>query len=196
MATYPEDPVPIYPLVLEPIFNTIISGTDGATEERLQKWTYPKYDVTVNYGKLTSTKMDLIYAFYMARKGAYGSFYIYDSTLHNEKLDHVGQYCGTGDGATEVFDIPGRSTESVSIYLDGTLQTLTTHYVLLIGGGESSADRVDFVSAPASGQIVTADFTGYLRIRARFAQDKLSREALYYQVYNFRSVQLKGLAPL
>jgi len=193
MSTYPESPKPIYPLIVEPEFKTLISGFDGGGEQRRQKQLFPKYNVTVNYGALSETDMQTLWDFYLARKGAYEAFYIYDlALLASISPNHDGQYVGTGDASTEVFDIPGRSTSSQVIYIDGVEQTLTTDYVILNGGGESSADRVDFVSPPAAGEVVTADFTGFLRIRARFAEDKLSRELFMTNLFRY-GIQLKGL---
>ena len=194
MSTYPESPLPIYPLIVEPEWKTLVSGFDGGGEQRRQKQLFPKYNVVVNYDALSEADMQTLWDFYMARKGAYEAFYIYDLTLlASMSLDHIGQYCGTGDAATEIFDIPGRSTSSQAVYVDGVLQTITTDYVILTGGGESSSDRVDFVSPPAAGEVITVDFTGFLRIRARFAEDKLSREMFMTNLFRY-GIKLKGLS--
>jgi len=194
MSTYPESPKPIYPLILEPEWKTLISGFDRGGEQRRQKQLFPKYDVAVQYDALSESDMQILYDFYMARKGSSEAFYIYDlALLANISPNHAGQYCGTGDGVTEVFDISGRSTSSQVVYLDGVEQTLTTDYVILTGGGESSSDRIDFVSAPAAGEVITVDFTGYLRIRARFMEDKLSRELFMTILFRY-GIKLKGLS--
>jgi len=189
MATFPTDPAPIYPLVIEPEWKTLISNLDGGGEDRRQKWLYPKYNVRLKYSPLTKAEMQTLWNFYLARRGAYEAFYIYDLV----SMDHDGQYCATADGSTDIFDLPGKATSSQTIYLDGIEQTVTTDYSILTGGGESDSDRVDFVSAPAAGAIVTADFTGFLRMRVRFAQDKLSREMFSYLLFN-HGLELKGLS--
>jgi len=194
MATFPESPAPIYPLLVTPVYNTRIAETDGGKEQRRQKLSFPKFDVTVRYNALTYSHLQTLWDFYMARKGAYEAFYVYDLTLlESISFNQDGLYAGTGDGSTEVFDIPGRSTSSVTVYKDGVEQTLTTDYVLLTGGGASSADRIDFVTAPSAGEIITVDFTGYLRIRARFAQDRLTRELFIRNLFSV-GIELKGLA--
>jgi hypothetical protein len=106
---------------------------------------------------------------------------------------HVDQYIGTGDGTTEIFDIPGRSTSSQTIYVDSVEQTVTTDYVILTGGGTSSSDRVDFVSPPALGAIITCDFSGYLRMRVKFAEDQMSYDLFVTTLYNV-GLSMKGLA--
>ena len=194
MSTFPESPAPIYPLTVEPEWKTLVSGFDGGGEQRRQKQLFPKYNVVVGYDALTSSNAQTLWDFYMARKGAYEAFYIYDlALLASIAPNHDGQYCGTGDGATEIFDIPGRSTSSQSVYVDNVLQTITTDYVILTGGGESSADRIDFVSPPAAGEVITVDFTGFLRIRARFLEDKLPRELFMTNLFRY-GIKLKGLS--
>lgn len=193
MATFPESPIPIYPLIVEPEWKTLISGFDGGGEQRRQKQLFPTYNVSVQYDALSASDTQILWDFYMARKGAYEAFYVYDLALMaGIALNHDGQYVGTGDAATDIFDIPGRSTSSQSVYIDNVLQTITTDYSILTGGGESSSDRIDFVSPPAAGAVITVDFTGFLRIRARFAEDKLPRELFMTILFRY-GVKLKGL---
>jgi hypothetical protein len=97
-----------------------------------------------------------------------------------------------GDGDEDTFDIPGKSTSSQSIYLDGALQG--SGYTILTGGGVSSSDRVQFTSPPDIGVEISCSFTGLLRIRCRYAQDKLSREQFLEYMYK-TGVELKGLTP-
>lgn len=196
MATFPEDPAPAYPLIVTPVWKTLISQIGTGKEQRRQKSLFPMYDVTVRYNVITAANAKTLWEFYMARKGAYEAFYIYDlALLASVSFNHDDQYVGTGDGATEIFDIPGRSTSSQTIYVDGIEQTVTTDYVILTGGGESNSDRVDFVTAPSTGSIITADFTGFLRMRVRFMYDKLSRELFTTNLFRY-GIELKGLKPL
>jgi uncharacterized protein (TIGR02217 family) len=194
MSTFPEDPKPIYPLVITPRFNTVVSGMDSGSEERTAKWLFPKYDTTVKYHGLSASDVQILWNFYLSRKGAYEAFYIYDlALLASIAKSHVGQYVATGDGATDTFDIPGRSTSSHTVYIDNVEQTVTSDYSISYGGGASGSDQVVFVSAPAEGEVVTVDFTGYLRIRCRFAQDNLSFD-LFQTVLFSTGIELKGLA--
>lgn len=194
MATYPESPIPIYPLIVEPEWKTLVSGFDGGGEQRRQKQLFPKYNVAVQYDALIETDMQILWDFYMVRKGSFEAFYIYDlSLLANIAPDHNSQYVGTGDAATDIFDIPGRSTSSQSVYIDGVLQSTPTDYSILTGGGASNSDRIDFVSAPAAGEVITVDFTGFLRIRARFAEDKLPRALFMTILFRYGGIKLKGL---
>lgn len=192
MATYPEDPAPTYPFVIDPEWSTTITPFTSGKEERRQRRLFPAFNVTVQYGALTQSNAQTVYDFYMARKGAYEAFYIYDlAILELDSWSHDALYIGTGDGTTTTFDIPGRSTSAHAIYVSGA-ETDSADYTILTGGGSSNSDRITFDTAPTSGSIITCDFTGALRIRARFAEDKLSRELFLYKLYRY-GVQLKGL---
>lgn len=194
MATWPEsNPKPRYPLTITPEFGTLVSNFDGGGEARRQKLLYPRYNVVVDYDMISKIEAQNLWDFYMARKGSYEAFYIYDLTLLiPHSFSHTEQYCGTGDGTTTIFDIPGRSTSSQIIYRDNVNETANT--TILYGGGESNSDRVRFdIFAPETGLIITANFVGYLRMKVRFAEDNLSRENFVTNLYSY-NIQLKGLS--
>lgn len=195
MATFPEDPKPIYPLIVTPEWRTLISTAGTGKEQRRQKALFAVYDVTVRYRALSAAGVKTLWEFYMARKGAFEAFYIYDlALLAAVSFNHSTLYCATGDGETTIFDIPGRSTSSHAIYANGVEQDDPTDYGILTGGGESSSDRVEFTNAPAEGTIITCDFTGYLRIRSRFMHDRLPRELFLRNLFQY-GIELKGLKP-
>lgn len=184
---------PTWPVAITPRWNTLVSEFDSGEEQRRQKLLYAVYDVNLTFPPLVDTDAQTVWEFYMARKGSVEAFYYYDPRpAMGMTVNHDGLYVDTGDGATQVYDLPGKSTGSVSIYVDSVLQTLTTDYVLLTGGGDGSADRVDFVSNVADGGIITCDFTGELRIRCRFAQDNLSFE-LFEVLLHTIGIKLRGL---
>jgi len=195
MATYPETPRPIYPLTVTPVWKTLISLQGTGKEQRRQKSLFPVYDVIINYHALSAADAKTLWEFYMARKGAYEAFYIYDlALLADVSFNHTDQYCGTGDAATDTFDLPGRSTSSQVIYIDGATQSTPGDYSILTGGGVSNSDRVQFTSAPAEGAIITCDFAGFLRIRARFKEDRLDRDLFLTKLFRY-GIELKGLKP-
>lgn len=192
MATYPEEPAPTYPFIIEPEWSTTVTPFTSGKEERRVRRLFAAYNVTVTYGALTQAQAQTVWDFYMARRGSYEAFYVYDlAILGLDSWSHDALYLGTGDGSTTTFDIPGRSTSSQKIYNAGT-EVDSADYSILTGGGSSNSDRVTFDTAPDSGDILTCDFTGALRIRARFAEDKLPRELFTYKLYRY-GVQLKGL---
>lgn len=188
MEVFPSSVAPVYPASITPVWNTSVADFGNGAEQRNQRWLYAKYDVIQKYSHLTSTQAQTLWSFYQARKGAYEAFYFFDTYV----FDHEGLYIATGDGSTQIFDLPGKSTSSQAIYENGTPMTVTTDYTILTGGGDGAADRVSFVSVPASGNIYTVDFTGYLRAKVRFRQDSLSRENFMTTLFAM-GVDLKGV---
>ena len=181
MEVFPAAPAPVYPMTITPVWNTLISTYDNvksASEQRRQGALFPLYDATVFYDALEISEIGILWAFYMARRGALGAFLLYDLYV----MAHAGQYVGVGDGVTDIFDIPGKSTSSRTLYINGVSES--SGFAYLTGGGDGGSDRVDFTTAPALGSIITIDFTGYLRIKCRFEEDRLDRE-------NFTTVLFK-----
>lgn len=193
MAVFPETPLPVYPVSIEPEWRTIADEADSGAEQRRQKWLFAKWNASFRYDALTAADLSTHYAFYMARKGSYEPFWYFDPRPSlGMTVAHTDIYVGTGNGSTQTFDLPGKSTSSRTLYVDGVSQS--TGFAYLTGGGDGSADRVTFTSAPADGAIITLDFTGILRMRVRFAVDRMSME-LFQTVLQRLGVQLKGLAP-
>jgi len=190
MAQYPTSPAPQIPYELTSNWKTIVSAFDSGVEQRRQKQTYPKYDVSLIYNALTVASFATLWNFYHARAGAFEAFYFY--TL--ETTDWDGLFVGTGDDATVTFDIPGISTTNTLIYNNGTLVD-SGDYTLLTGGGTESSDRITFDTAPAANAIITCDFTGYMRIRCRFEDDKMTKQGFAGALYR-TGLKLKGLSQI
>jgi hypothetical protein len=58
-----------------------------------------------------------------------------------------------GNGSNKLFSItfPYLDTSDIDVYLNGTLQTITTHYTF------ANATTVEFVAAPANGAVILLD---------------------------------------
>ncbi len=191
MALYPETPIPQYPYDITEVWKTTITPFDSGREQRRQKQVFPKYDMAFSYNTLTLTEFNLLWNFYHARRGAYAAFYVYLPDPDPASWEGLG--VGTGDGSTTIFDLPGKSASSQKIYINGEEQVVTVQYSILIGGGEESSDRVEFVTAPAENEIISCDFAGYMRNRCRFANDKMTRTQFAHALYS-TGLELKGLA--
>jgi hypothetical protein len=83
-------------------------------------------------------------------------------------------------GAASEFYIDDVSLQeivtSIFIYDNDTNLTESTDYYFLEGGGAAGADRIQLVAYPATGHLLTSDFTGYLRIKAKFSDDTYEEE--------------------
>ena len=188
MAEYPTTPKPNYPFDLTINWKTITSAFDSGKEQRRQKQTYAKYDVSLVYDLLSEANMQLLWNFYVARKGSFEVFYFYTLAIS----DWYGLFIWTGDGATVTFDIPGKSTSAHVIYNNG-ITVSPADYTIVTGGGTESSDRVTFNTAPVLNAIITCDFTGYMRIRCRFEEDKLSQQMFMWTAYK-TGIKLRGLS--
>ena len=195
MSYYPETPVPQYPLIISPRWRTTINSMDTGVEERTKKWVFAQYDVVVQYNALSSTDVKTIWDFYMAREGAYEAFYIYDlSLIAGMNKTHTKQYVGTGDGSTVTWSLPGRSLSSQIVSANNVVVDSGDYTITPTTGG-TVPDSITFDTAPDTGDIITITFSGYLRIRCRFAEDSMPFELFTTTLTNV-GVSLKGLAPL
>lgn len=193
MAVWPEtDPNPNYPLVITPVWRTDIVELDDGVEQRRTNWLFPVFDVLVNYSKLTAAEAQTLWQFYMARRGASLAFHIYDlSLLASLSFSQAtALYMATADGTTTIYDLPGRSTSGQTIYVDGVEDGSVS---ILTGGGDGGADRASWASAPAQGAVLSAEFTGHLRMKVRFEQDRLPRELFMTDLFRCGSIALKGV---
>lgn len=174
MALFPEyDQIGFLPgigITIE--FNTSISTLSGGQEKRRSKYTFPLYDLNISYDLLTLANARILWQFYKDRQGAYESFYFY--LPYSETFE--GEYCGTGDGTTTAFDVPGKTISSYTVYDGGSAQIEGVDYTVDSGGGVEGSAQIDFVVAPVSGNHVSIDFTGYYKFKVRFAEDKLPFE--------------------
>lgn len=186
MAAFPSTPSPTFVYGLEPRWRTLITEFDSGEEQRRKKQLYAKYDISLSYYGLESTNSNTLYEFYQARNGAYEAFHFFDPLSST----HVNIYVGTGDGASTAFDVPGKQTTAHTLYVNGSSvgATVTT------ASGTDGSDSFVFGTAPTSTQILTAKFTGQLRVRCRFAEDNLSRENFSKDLFQY-GIKLKGLAP-
>lgn len=192
MAVFPTfSSVPMgEPYAEELIFKTLISEFDDlGAELRKQKWLYPKRNIILKYDKITKAQGRTLWTFYIARSGAYEAFNFFTQLTDT----YVSEYVGTGDGTTTDFNLPSKQASSYTVYLNGSAQTGGgVDYTFSSEGGTDGADQIAFTSAPADGSRITVSFTGYLKVRCRFAEDKLAFETFYNRLFT-SGLSLKGL---
>lgn len=187
MAAFPTSPQPTFPYAIEPEWRTLVTEFDSGEEQRRKKWTYSHYNIRLSYYGLETSAVNNLYEFYMARQGAYEAFSFFDPLGAST---HTGLYVGTGDGATTAFDLPGKQITSKAVYVNGT--TIAT--TVSTAGGTDGVDSLRFSVAPTSTQVITCDFVGTLRVRCRFAEDRLSKQNFEKAMFS-AGIELKGLAP-
>ncbi len=171
---------PDFGIRVEPMFDTSITEFKSGRENRRKNWAFPKRKITLQYSMLHETEIKDLWQFYIARSGAFEAFYFFlPSPRH-----WYGEYVGTGDGTIATFDLPSRNTDqsTLKIYLNGVEQT--SGWSFSAGTGQYGADQIIFTTAPAVGDIITADLYGELRLKCRFAVDNLPDELFRYMLYN------------
>ncbi|MEW6670232.1 MAG: DUF2460 domain-containing protein [Thermodesulfobacteriota bacterium] len=192
MAKFPEiTDLPIEePYSEELEFKTLATEFEGlGAELRKQKRLYPRRNISVQCSRVTKVEGRTLWAFYLARAGAKDSFNFF---LPHTDL-YTGEYVGTGDGSITVFNLPSKGATSYTVYRNGAAQIGGgVDYTFGAGTGEDGADKITFTVAPNDGDRITFDFTGYLKVRCRFMEDKLSFELLMNQFVT-SGVKLKGL---
>jgi hypothetical protein len=144
--------------------------------------------VTVRHEAITKAQIATLYAFYLARSGSYEAFNFF-LTYSNT---YSGEYVGTGDGLMLAFDLPAVNSTDHKLYVDGAEQEAGIAYTFSAAGGADGADRVTFAVAPNDGTRITCDFTGNLKIRARFAEDNMTYQTFYNRLVN-AGLQIRGL---
>ncbi len=184
----------VEPLVVELVAGkTLISNfNDLGEEKRRSKWIYPRRNVQIQFRGVqiqdAGASAKVLTDFYQARKGSFEAFnFFYPFTNTYE-----GEYVGTGDSATLGFNLPSKAGESFTVYVDSVAQADGSDYDFSGEVGTDGADRINFQIAPVSGERITYDFTGTLKIRARFMEDGLSYVDFFNQLI-ITGVNLKGL---
>lgn len=161
-------------------FKTLISTFDGlGKEKRRQKWLFPKRDLVVQYENITKEDAETLWQFYLERKGSYESFNFFVPEPKGEYSSYVSEYVGTGDGSTTTFNLPCKTSSNRTVYVGDATMTEGTDYTFTATGGTDGADIIHFSTAPASGEHITIDFTGILKVRVRFAEDYMDFDTFY-----------------
>jgi len=190
MAIYPqESSVKISSPFSEQLqFKTLIgsAGVEGK-EIRKRKRLYPRRLITLTYETITHTKARTLWAFYIARGGSYEAF-----TFYYPRLDtYIKEYVGVGDGSTVAFDLPFQDGSDISVYVDNALVNVDD-YDVDIDSGTDDCDLLTFDTAPSNGEKITASFTGYLKLRARFAEDVFDFDT-FYRALTTTGIKLQGV---
>jgi len=181
------------PVTEEMQHKTLFSNFDNLGEERRKrKWLYPKRNITLQYNYLTLVNGRTLFDFYNDRNGAYEAFTFFKYEVET----FTGEYVGTGDGSTVLFNLPCKFSSARTLYSDNT--TLTEgptgvgDYSYSALGGTDGCDEITMYVAPTSGKRITLDFSGKLKIRCRFKEDNMSFDTFFNRLRTF-GIQLQGL---
>ena len=173
LSVFPATPAPSYSYIFEQEYKTEISDYETGLEYRRRKQRFPKRGFSLTYKvlEMTTAGRDVLYEFFVVSQGAYVPFYYFDF-ISRRIID---EFVAHGDGIEDTFDLPSKETvedATLKIYVDG----IESNWVFSEGTGEGGVDQVTLPSVPVEGALITTNFNGRLRIKARFKEDKMSEE--------------------
>jgi hypothetical protein len=183
---------------VRPKFGTDIADHVSGRSVRRPRHATAYYDVELTYDVLRSDaahlELQAIAGFFEQMSGAATPFWLAPPGLSSV----TGQILGVGDGSTTVFPLvrsfgtyvePVAGTSGVSAVYENGVALSTSLYSVTSG----YAPAVQFVSAPASGVVISADF-GALWL-CRFAEDALDFEEFMAMLFTLGVVKLMTVRP-
>jgi uncharacterized protein (TIGR02217 family) len=190
-----------------PRFSTRVQRAVAGRELRVLDQPFPVWTWTLTYTLLRDgwdarapvgpgagyDELRRLAGFFLQQQGAFQPFLFDDPT--DDAI--TGQVLGSGNASASAFQLVrtmGNFAEPVTapnavaaIYLDGIRQDAATYSVNAENG------VVTFATPPPSGQVVTADFTYWFRVR--FADDTAEFENFMYQLWQLKQVKLQSVLP-
>lgn len=160
-------------------WQTVIRKLASGDEQRQGKQVFPEYSFNCVAREQVAIVGQRAWDFYNARRGQLESFYF----VVPDVLTHTDEYVATGDGSTQTLTFPCRQAASISVYLNQALQVEPSDFSFTPGAGPDGLDQLVFVSPPAAGVYVTADFYGQLVIHCRFQDAKMSRKTFNQRLF-------------
>jgi uncharacterized protein (TIGR02217 family) len=193
-AVFPVLPGLLWDVKKRPNWSTRIQRSASGREVRAALFSMPLWDFDLAFEILRADTAHLelqqLMGFYLQQQGPLVGFY-YSDPSDNEV---IGQTIAIGDGVTTVFPFmrsmggyiePVGGVNSVAnLYLSGARQT---------AGFTIGPSAVAFATPPATGAVVSADFSFYYLVR--FADDALEFNNFMHQLWEAKSVKLKGYRP-
>jgi len=174
-------------------------------ELRALDYPYPLWQFTLVFDLLRDNpaagydELRTLMGFFMRCQGAFGTFLFCDPS--DDRV--TGQQIGTGNASTTVFQLqramgsglPGGgflepivAPDVVSaVYLDGITQSPGNYSV------DPNTGLVTFSTAPASGRIISADYSYYFR--CRFIDDSYAFENFMFQLWQLKRLTFISVRP-
>ena len=205
IGIFPSLPGLAWSVTKTPTFQTRIQRAVSGRELRALDYPYPLWQFTLVFDLLRDNptagynELRTLMGFFMLCQGAYGTFLFEDPSDYQV----TGQQIGIGNASTTVFQLQramgatlpgGGFLEPIvapnvvnAIYLDGITQNPGTYSV------DPSSGLVTFSMAPASGLIITADYSYYFR--CRFTDDSYAFENFMFQLWQLKKLTFISVRP-
>jgi uncharacterized protein (TIGR02217 family) len=188
-----------------PSFSTRIASHVSGREVRQALYAFTLYEFELTFDGLASgssfpglgsESLQSLMGLYLASEGQFGTFLYTDPT--DKQVTEQG--IATGDGATTSFTFMrtlGGFIEPVSwvtsvanVYLNGTVQSPSSYSVTAPNGFDNT---LTFSTAPASGAVITADFS-YAFV-CRFLDDQNDFEEFMSGLWTLQSLKFRSVKP-
>lgn len=207
-AFYPTLEGLAFDVVKSPSFPIGMDTADNGSEVRIAFSAYPIWNWRLKYTYLpdapmngtTASDLRALMGFFQLVHATQASFAFRDP----DDNAVVGQQLGVGDGFTTTFTLVRTiglgtnvitepvgyvdSASSPNIYLNGTLQSTSTWFLI---NGINTTQRIRFDTAPAAGRIVTADIAYFYK--ARMAEQKLDFDKFANLFWESSEVNVQSL---
>jgi uncharacterized protein (TIGR02217 family) len=195
---FPSLPGLAWSVTKAPTFQTRIQRAVSGRELRALDYPYPLWQFTLVFAFLRDNpaagfdELRTLLGFYLSCQGAYGTFLFQDPS--DDRI--VDQYLGTGDSSAAVFQLQrtmgttlrsGGFAEPIAapklveaIYFNGITQIPSSYSV------DPNTGLVTFATPPATGLVVTADFSYWFR--CRFVDDSYDFENFMYRLWQLKKL--------
>jgi uncharacterized protein (TIGR02217 family) len=205
IGIFPSLPGLAWSVTKTPTFQTRIQRAVSGRELRALDYPYPLWQFTLVFDLLRDNptagydELRTLIGFFMLCQGAYGTFLFEDPSDYRV----TGQQLGIGNASTTVFQLQramgatlpgGGFLEPIvapnvvnAVYLDGITQNPGTYSV------DPSTGLMTFSIAPASGLIITADYSYYFR--CRFTDDSYAFENFMFQLWRLKKLTFISVRP-
>lgn len=150
-----------------PGFNTSIMPSAGGQEQRVARWSMGHHSGDLASGVKSAKDMDLLKAFYMARRGALRGWRFSDPSDFSTGANSIGppgaidQVLGVGDGTTVTFQLVKRYVSGGQTYVrklnkpvDGTTK-IAVDGSLTAAGVDTTTGLITLGSPPTALAVVT-----------------------------------------
>ena len=186
----------------KPGFSTRVASHVSGREVRVAFQAYPLYEFEAKYDGLTDSasgsgplaglqpsSLQTLMGFFLQMQGQFGVF------LYADPSDGTatGQAIATGDGSTKIFQMVrtlggfvepvGWVTSLSAVYLNGVVQGSGTYGV--------AGNQLTFVTAPASGKLITANFS--YAFQCRFLDDQMDFENFMLSLWSLGSMKFRSV---
>jgi len=155
-------------------FKTNITESESGREHRDALWDVGLRDYSLTCKFLSKAEMDVIWNFYIARKGSWDPFLVKVLPEYQAESENVGD----ANNLLTRFDLHNFPVDTSANYTATVDGVATTDFVLT-NDFVNEKSYIDFNTAPVIGEIlVNYDYYFYVR----FAEDTLTRQLAAYQL--------------